>query len=235
MSEYCLFCHQPLHSRLSWRALIFPQRESPLCEDCRARLEKIAPPVCKKCCRPLAKLDPAYVQGNICLDCAKWEKDPEWAGVLEENISIYAYNNFCKEVFTHFKFRGDYILAAIFADGIRQASASCDFDLIVPVPLSAERLSERLFNQAEALARAAGLTPTPLLRRTHTEKQSKKTRRERIRQSQFFHVEKTAPIEGRTILLIDDIYTTGSTVHHAARALREAGAEKVYSLTAARG
>ncbi|MDL5040052.1 ComF family protein [Heyndrickxia coagulans] len=235
MHEYCLFCHQPLTRKLSWHNLIFPQPGPLLCEDCRAQLEKIAPPVCPKCSRPLARLDASYREGDLCLDCARWEQDPEWAGVLEENISIYAYNNFCKEVFTHFKFRGDYILAAIFADGIRQASASCDFDLIVPVPLSAERLSERLFNQAEALARAAGLTPTPLLRRTHTEKQSKKTRRERIRQSQFFHVEKTAPIEGRTILLIDDIYTTGSTVHHAARALREAGAEKVYSLTAARG
>jgi competence protein ComFC len=234
MHEYCLFCHQPLTHKLSWRTLIFPQPGPLLCEDCRAQLEKIAPPVCPKCSRPLAKLDASYREGALCLDCARWEQDPEWAGVLDENISLYTYNDFCKEIFTRFKFRGDYALAAIFADGIKEVLKSRAFDCIVPVPLSPERLSERLFNQAEALARAAGFETANILHRVHAEKQSKKTRAGRIHQAQTFYMEKDISIEGRSVLLVDDIYTTGSTVRHAAKVLREAGARKIVSLTAAR-
>ena len=105
---------------------------------------------------------------------------------------------------------------------------------IVPIPLSPERLQERGFNQAEALIVEAGLQSANLLKRTHSEKQSKKSRSDRIHVPQVFSLEPTT-LEGKRILLVDDIYTTGSTLRHAAKILVENGAASVSSITIARG
>jgi len=110
------------------------------------------------------------------------------------------------------------------------------YDLLVPIPLSDERLYERGFNQAESLALEAGAEPINLLKRVHSEKQSKKSRNERIRLPQVFQLSETAPpFQNKQILLIDDVYTTGSTLRQAAIILRQAGAKSVQSLTLARG
>jgi competence protein ComFC len=133
-----------------------------------------------------------------------------------------------------FKYRGDYVLAIIFTEKIKEFLRKIQPDLIVPIPLSKERLYERGFNQAEALLNESGLTQTIPLTRIHSEKQSKKSRSERIHIPQVFEVDRQIEILGKNILLIDDIYTTGSTLRHAAKLLKESGAERVQSLTLAR-
>jgi len=102
--------------------------------------------------------------------------------------------------------------------------------------LSQERLYERGFNQAEALILEAGFKSTTLLTRIHTEKQSKKSRTDRIHLPQVFQFDsnRSIPLEGKDVLLVDDIYTTGSTLRHAAKILLEHGAKKVDSFTLAR-
>ncbi|MEH7444574.1 ComF family protein [Bacillus sp. JJ1122] len=179
-------------------------------------------------------LEPEYRLGNVCLDCKRWEDDDKWSGSLDKNISMFSYDNFTKEVIAKFKFRGDYILAELFASAFRKALLAFQYDYIVPIPLSEERLYERGFNQAEAIIRTAGCQPTHLLSRIHTEKQSKKSRHERIHLEQVFKAETHLDLRGKTILLVDDIYTTGSTLRHAAKLLKDHGAAKVYSLTLAR-
>lgn len=69
--------------------------------------------------------------------------------------------------------------------------------------------------------------------RTHSEKQSKKSRYERIHAQQVFQV-CSEEVQGKRILLLDDIYTTGSTLRQAAKVLKSAGAIEVKSLTLAR-
>jgi competence protein ComFC len=169
------------------------------------------------------------------MDCIRWEKDMEWKDVLEKNISLYEYNDFAKELIARFKFRGDYILAKMFTHDIQTAIKFVRFDHVTAIPLSDSRLKERGFNQAEALAWEAGLQPIELLTRLHTEKQSKKSRIDRIHLSNVFQVEPDTVLSGKTILIIDDIYTTGSTLRHAAKLLKNAGANKIFSLTLARG
>lgn len=134
------------------------------------------------------------------------------------------------------KYRGDYVLAKGFKPDICFILKSMLFDCLVPVPLSEERLYERGFNQTEVLILEAGLQPTPLLSRLHTEKQSKKSRTDRIHLPQVFQIipDKIPDITGKTILLFDDIYTTGSTLSHVAKILKENGAGSIYSLTLAR-
>jgi ComF family protein len=117
--------------------------------------------------------------------------------------------------------------------------------LVVPVPLHASKKRERGFNQSELMARAAvkqsspgdrlDLDPDLLERRRITQSQiglSRHQRRENIRGA--FTVAKLEKVAGREVLLIDDVFTTGTTVSECARILRRAGASKVFVATAAR-
>lgn len=114
-------------------------------------------------------------------------------------------------------------------------------DLLVPVPLSRERRRERGFNQSELmarrLARLAGLRcyPAALIRRRETWSQAGLSREERERNVRgAFHVPDPHRINGRRILLLDDVLTTGATVAACAAALKKAGAATVSVITVAR-
>ncbi|HEY4554465.1 MAG TPA: ComF family protein [Bacillaceae bacterium] len=235
MNSHCFYCDIPIREELSWESLFLLVKKELLCKDCRESLTPISGPLCDICSRPMSKLKKKFIQGNICLDCVRWERDPDWAGMLDRNVSLYEYNDFFKELLARFKYRGDYVLAKAFSAEIKEAAVRMGAGCVVPIPLSEERLDERGFNQAEALAREAGLETKQLLTRIHGEKQSKKSRSQRIYLDQVFEMAEPLPEKSPTILLIDDIYTTGSTLRHAARVLREAGAEKVLSFTLARG
>lgn len=232
--SHCLICHGEIESVYSWRTLFGEEKIPKICGECEENFAPITGEVCEICGRPFAFLDVEFKAGSVCLDCKRWEEDEHWSGSLDQNRSLYRYTDFTKDVVAQFKFRGDYILAEIFAEGLRQALQVFQYDYIVPIPLSEERLYERGFNQAEALITTAGFKPNHLLSRVHTEKQSKKSRFERIHLQQVFKLETDLNLNSKTIVLIDDIYTTGSTLRHAAKILKENGAAKVYSFTLAR-
>lgn len=114
-------------------------------------------------------------------------------------------------------------------------------DLVLPIPLSRERLAERGFNQALLLARRSGadekIRTDLLLRVLHTPAQSQLTRAQRLRNLRAsFAVDplKAAEIKGRRVLLIDDVMTTGATLQTAALRLKQAGAAEVRALVLAR-
>lgn len=232
--NYCLLCHEKIHPDVGWRALFSVEKEQHICAACEGKLEKIAGETCRLCSRPFQYLDERFRYGDLCHDCVRWEEDPEWQGFLEKNHSIFLYNDFLKEVIARFKYRGDYILSKVFAAYVKEVIKSSGADLFVPIPLSEERLYERGFNQAAALVMEADYTPSPILTRVHAEKQSKKSRTERIHLAQVFQLAPETNIQGKTIILIDDIYTTGSTLRHAAKILKTAGAATIQSFTLAR-
>ncbi|WP_077214819.1 ComF family protein [Bacillus dakarensis] len=234
MSDYCLSCHSGLIPEVSWSIFFTKTVPTYLCSSCENQLTLVGGPTCKICDRPLEKLDPQYVIGATCYDCVRWEEDPEWQSALLKNHSIYVYNDFLKEVISQYKFRGDYIIAKAFSENIRKKIKTIDYDILVPIPLSKERQYERGFNQSEGLIVEAGFQPTNFLQRIHSEKQSKKSRHDRIHVQQVFRCI-GSDLSDKRILLIDDIYTTGSTLRHAAKLLKEEGAQSVSSLTLARG
>lgn len=221
-----------IESTFGWIALFIPEKGVYVCSICQSHLEKIEGETCKICGRPFTHLNNQFRHGEVCLDCFRWEEDPEYKGILTKNISLFVYNDFLKEILAKFKYRGDYALAKIFHEKLRKTIKELQPMTIIPIPLSEERLFERGFNQAEALVVEAGFTAANILSRVHSEKQSKKSRIERIHLPQVFRATQT--VNGK-ILLIDDIYTTGSTLRHAAKVLKTAGAEEVYSITIARG
>jgi competence protein ComFC len=232
--KHCLLCDEEIESEVTWRSLLAKEQPSRVCGSCHGKFVNISGETCRICGRPFALLEAEYRSGSVCLDCKRWEDDERWTGSLDKNIALYTYTNFTKEVISRFKFRGDYVLAEVFAADFLKALHDFQYDYIVPIPLSEERLYERGFNQAEAVIRAAGLEPSRVLTRVHTEKQSKKSRNERIHLEQVFNEDSELDLRGKTILIVDDIYTTGSTLRHAAKLLKENGAVKVYSLTLAR-
>jgi ComF family protein len=113
-------------------------------------------------------------------------------------------------------------------------------DALVPVPLHPRRKRERGFNQAqslcELLSQRAGLPLWPALERVrYTESQTRFSRAERLQNIRgAFRCAAPWPIEDARLLLVDDIFTTGSTVDECARVLRRAGAASVRVLTVAR-
>lgn len=235
---YCLYCDGEIIPEITWEKLFLGPEEQYLCKDCQNKLERIEGTTCKICDRPLLKLSDSFRKGEVCLDCYRWEETEEWQGVLTKNTSLYIYNDFLKEVIAKFKYRGDYELVNIFVPEFKKAIRQIDYDWLVPIPLSDKRLYERGFNQTEALIREAGEVPRLILRRIHTEKQSKKSRMERIQSPNVFALLESSlasELFDKTILLVDDIYTTGTTLRQAATILRKAGARNVLSLTIARG
>lgn len=233
--ETCLVCGEEITPQMSWSTFFTKRVPKYLCSTCEDELIEIEGDTCVLCMRPFENLEPQFKIGDRCYDCVRWEKDPDWRGCLEKNESIYLYNSFLKEVISQYKFRGDYILAKAFSEKVCFKLKSMEYDLIVPIPLSKERQYERGFNQSEALIREAGYEQSDLLQRTHSEKQSKKSRNERIHLQQVFQLKEGVEAVDKRILLVDDIYTTGSTLRQAAKVLRDSGALAVASLTLARG
>ncbi|MGN8647387.1 ComF family protein [Gracilibacillus sp. HCP3S3_G5_1] len=105
---------------------------------------------------------------------------------------------------------------------------------VVPIPLTTEGLHARAFNQATAIAELIAkqyklpIVHTLSRKERFTEKQSKKSRKQRLMTKNPFFLTKTLESD---VLLVDDIYTTGMTIHHAATLLKEAGCQKIYSFT----
>ncbi|MFJ5713624.1 ComF family protein [Neobacillus sp. NPDC093127] len=232
--DRCLICHEIILPAIGWGVLFSLEKEHFICSKCDGKFEKIDGEACSICNRPFHLLDGKFRDGNLCHDCWRWESEPEWQGFLDKNNSLFLYNDFLKEVIAKFKFRGDYVLAKVFAPFFKEKLARIAPDFLVPIPLSRERLVERGFNQAAALLIESGFPPSEFLTRFHSEKQSKKSRSERIHLPQVFAVQLNISLEGKTIVLVDDIYTTGSTLRHAAKLLKEAGAASIQSLTIAR-
>jgi ComF family protein len=122
----------------------------------------------------------------------------------------------------------------------RRRRSRISVDLVIPVPLHPRRLVERGYNQAALLASAVSddlavrRDVGALVRRKNTPQQARLDRAERLLNvSDAFHVARAAVIRGRRILLVDDIATSGATLHACATALRAAGATHVEAIVIA--
>jgi ComF family protein len=113
-------------------------------------------------------------------------------------------------------------------------------DMIVPVPLYWQRYWQRGYNQSEVLARMLSRylqipVKTPLKRIRHTTRQATLSREERLKNLKgAFKVPDTGAVVGKKILLVDDVLTTGSTLHACAEALQAAGTSDIKVFTVAR-
>ncbi|ANA41458.1 MULTISPECIES: ComF family protein [Geobacter] len=218
------------------RAPIPGAEELHLCPACLARAKPIGSPLCTVCGVPFA------TEGGIdhrCGDCIV--SPPPYEGAR----AAYLFEGPVQELVHRFKYgHRTHLrrpLALLAAERLTSFVAEAAPDLIIPVPLHRSRLRERGFNQAilmgELLARQWRI---PLHRATlgrvrATPPQVGLTsaqRRENIRGA--FAVPSPAALAGRRVLLLDDVFTTGSTIAECALVLRKAGAAAVHAATVAR-
>lgn len=226
---HCLFCFNPIYLKVTWSNVIQLAKRRKLCTHCEADLIKITGKICRVCSRMSPDI--------LCYDCQRWQVYYNGDDPLQRNISIYIYNDMIKELISRWKYRGDYTLGHVFQSVVSlyftQYFKSKQSEItVVPIPLSDTRLMERGFNQAEMLAQFISAQQSMVLQRQFSEKQSKKTRKERLISINPFKLQKPINIP---VLLVDDIYTTGRTLRHAAELLKEAGCPAVYALTLCRG
>lgn len=209
----CAICH-------TW-----PSRR--VCDACAARFAQPA----TRCARCALRV-PAGVE--VCGACLR--TPPLYEAALAALDYAYPWN----DALAQFKFHGDPGWARALATLMRSAPwvepAIEAADRVIPVPLSADRLRGRGFNQSALLARELAphkLDTASLLRLQSTDAQSGLARRERMRNLLgAFVVEpaRAARLGGLRVVLVDDVMTTGATLHAATQALREAGVGHITAL-----
>ena len=205
--------------------------QAPLCESC---ISRFAPPRhrCRTCALPLPG---AAQRCGACLT----ESPP-----LDQCLTATAYSWPWNQLIADFKFHQSAgwagPLATLMASSTGAEDALDAADWVLPIPLSAQRLSERGYNQALLLARQLSPQKTDaglLLRTRHTLAQRTLPRAERLSNlAGAFAVDplRTHQIRGKRIVLIDDVMTSGASLHTAAQALRQAGAAHICALVLAR-
>ncbi|NLJ40363.1 MAG: ComF family protein [Clostridiales bacterium] len=207
-----------------------------ICKACLGDLPFIQPPYCGKCGKTVTR------QGELCPDC----RDSNHP--YKEGLAIFEYRDGIRDLIHRYKYGGEKYLSMPMSRWMTKGlkTRNWSFDFVVPVPLHPARLRERGFNQSQLLAsrisRDAGvpLLDKGILRIKNTPHQTKLNRQERLQnlKDAFAVREKDralGTIQGKTLLLVDDVYTTGSTVGKCTDILLENGAADVYVITLAAG
>ncbi|BAH46321.1 conserved hypothetical protein [Brevibacillus brevis NBRC 100599] len=198
-----------------------------LCGACLDALPLIGHDICQRCGRD-RELQTSIGSEGLCRDCVHGEDGK----ILVANRSLLRYEKGERDLLGLFKYRGDERLASFYgtllAITVQRYYRSMGFTCITTVPLHPQRLRERGFNQVDLLARHLGavikIPVKPLLLRAKdTPKLSKQkgraARQESMREA-FVWDGQDIPSAAK-ILLLDDIYTTGSTLRSCARTIRE--------------
>ena len=200
-----------------------------LCPACWRGIDFIRAPLCDRLGIPLP-----YDTGGIMISAAAAADPP----VYDRARAVARFDGLMRELVHGLKFADTHDGRRLFGRWLISAGGDLikDADVIIPVPLSRWRLLSRRFNQAQILAsEVARLSDKPsaatvLLRHRATKQQVGLTRGERKKNvAGAFSVAASGHplITGKSVLLIDDVITTGATVSAAARALKRAGASKV--------
>jgi ComF family protein len=208
-----------------------------LCAPCRDSIVLIADPCCHRCGFPA---DISYDYPHKEFECGLCRKG---SFAFDRARSLGIYDSALKQLIHHFKYRKQpgamkEIEPLIKAHFPRPGESYEGFH-VVPVPLHANKLLERGFDQsyliAQSVAKQARLPfcDNLLTRIKPTESQTRKKKHERLENMRGAF--RPAPaVEGKDILLVDDVFTTGSTVNEAAKVFKKAGAGRVYVFTLAR-
>ncbi|MFC7685733.1 ComF family protein [Ureibacillus sp. GCM10028918] len=167
---------------------------------------------------------------TICLHCEeKFEPYGAQADV-ESLISLYKYNNQMKDYLHRYKFMHDVLLAKVFRHEIHH-HLSKKKAIIIPISLHPEKLKERTFSHVDELLNEANIPYEHYLKKLTTESQAGKTREERLNAPQIFALKESHYPQNKDFILVDDIYTTGTTINQAKKILLDAGAKSVTAFT----
>lgn len=201
-----------------------------LCLSCRRALHRLLPPLCPVCWKPLVQEDSHCSCKGLQLELNGIRSPFRFEGVMRRAIYEFKYSNFKALALSFAQLLAEYWKAS-----------PIEVDVIVPVPLHHHRLRERGYNQAGLLAQELGklidlpVDEATLLRVQDTPAQVKAAnadiRRKNVVEAFSCHSRK---LQGRKVLIIDDVCTTGATLNSCATALNRAGASSAWGLTLSR-
>jgi len=224
--SFCQLCGQ----------LLLEPEEKVVCRQCLQKIDIHRGPVCLVCGQFL------YHQNKIDSICLECQNSLPPYGL---HRSLGPYSGRLKEIIILLKYKGNEPLASSLAEHLYQhfgpQGVLAGIDLIVPVPLHRQKKRQRGFNQAELLARwiarlaCCSSSRGVLIKTRNTPTQvSLEAGKRELNLKGAFAVRKRELVMQRVIMLVDDVYTTGSTIKECTLALKKAGAREVRALTLAR-
>ena len=198
-----------------------------ICPACFRELSFVKSPTCKKCGKEIEDETMEF-----CEDCMNHRH------VYEYGAALLNYNDAAKNSMVQIKYHNkrEYLdfYGAVLAVRHERTIRKMNVDVIIPVPIHPSRRRKRGFNQAEVLAKIMGErlgipVRTDLLKRTKkTLPQKELSAGERLKNLSGAFQAEEVPKEIRRVLLVDDIYTTGSTIEACTRALKASGVQTIY-------
>lgn len=219
--------------------LLFPRRcplcdqvipmDCLVCEECCGKLPYLWEPLCKKCGKSLQNTREEY-----CGDCMRKKH------IFSAGRAVFSYQGSMKESLYRFKYSNRREYAAFYADEAVKVRGGwvrrCGVEAIIPVPLHRRRRQMRGYNQAEVFARELGermnlpvcADLVSRVKNTRPQKELNQTDRQKNLKKAFIINRSIVQLD--RVLLVDDIYTTGSTVDAVAQALLDAGVKEIYVL-----
>lgn len=216
----CPFCGEVVGKKRGIRIL--------KCDDCAKRISYVKEPRCLKCGKSLDE-DKEY-----CTDCESIHH------IYDQSCAVYEYSDVIKQSIYQYKYYNKREYVGTYAkDCVRQCGELIEYwkpDVMVPVPLHLKKLKKRGFNQAELLATNIGMQlnievdNTLLFRTRYTAPMKELDNKGRINNLKNAFQVSQNDVKYNKILLVDDIYTTGATLDACAKALKDAGVQKVYGV-----
>ena len=198
-----------------------------ICPECEKKLQPIGHPRCYKCGKPIE-------EGEYCKDCQKHTH------IFDQGRGIFVYDGIMRRSVTRYKYYGcreygDFYAKAMYRYAWKNLN-QWKPDLIAPVPIHKSKERLRGFNQAAYLAERLSCytgipVDTDLVQKVVKTKSQKKLNAMQRRKNLEKAFLVTKNIRGKDILVIDDVYTTGSTIDAMAGCLRKRGAKNIYFLT----
>ena len=216
-------------------AILFPlrcagcgQTKAIWCPECNRTMRKLRGRLCSQCGFPLRSR-------SFCLTCSRHPTPLK--------VRSYAiYEGPLARALLQLKYSSNRLLAFTMSQWLVEllSQETWQVDLVVPVPLGRDRLRQRGYNQAGLIANALAesqhlqYSDRALQRIRETRSQVGLDAMARMRNVQGAFLADSAIVEGKRVIVVDDLYTTGATLSSCAQALLEAGAVEVYGLTVGR-
>lgn len=219
----CRFCQREMMKQLTLTQMLSlkPIFYNYCCESCYLEIEKVdfrSGNFCQYCHEKLEN------GKEVCHDCKIWEKN--YSPFMLDHHYLYEHNDKMSDYFREYKFLGDIRMGDAFSGDINRSLKSFinhNF-IVVPIPVSKKRLKSRGFNQVEEFLTQADIPYEKLLsKKREVSSQSEKTREERLKMKQPFFISKKnkEKVRNQSILIVDDVYTTGRTTLYAYEKLIE--------------
>lgn len=208
-----------------------------LCPECFSKIDFISEPYCYICGHPFSDTtDAKFGIKQICGNCAK-EKKP----LFKMQRSAFVYDENSRNLIIDFKFHDKTSSAEVLANMLYVAGRDIwaeNPDYLIPVPIHKKRLLKRRYNQSALLCKylsKKSLIPTDYFSLVRTRNSipqvslSGAKRRNNLKDA--FAIKANQTLSGKSVVLVDDVKTTGSTLRECAKVLHKAGVKNIYALT----